>query len=335
MEAKKRGAKVIHVDPRFTRTSALADLHVPIRAGADIAFVGGIINYVLTTGKFFRDYVINYTNAATILTEDFADTEDLDGVFSGLDREYRLYDMETWRYQGEKVRPAVGERSPEETRARHARAAAAARAAARDTAPAVPPATPLRHRRDAPEPVLRVPGSQAPLRPLHAGDGRRGHRDTRSDLPEGLRADNGELRARPHHRVRLQRGLDPPHDRRPEHPKRVDPAGTARQHRPAGRRRHGAARPRLHPGLHRHPDPVRPAARVPADAARVRQRGSEHLRRRRDSAERVLGEHQRLHGEPAQGLLGRRGHQGQRLLLRVPAPAHRQPQHLRHRAGPA
>ena len=115
MEAKKRGAKVIHVDPRFTRTSALADLYVPIRAGADIAFVGGLINYVLTTGKFFREYVINYTNAATVLTGDFADTEDLDGVFSGLDREYRLYDMETWRYQGDEVRPAVGERSPEET----------------------------------------------------------------------------------------------------------------------------------------------------------------------------------------------------------------------------
>jgi len=115
MEAKKRGAKVIHVDPRFTRTSALADLHVPIRAGADIAFVGGLINYVLTNEKYFREYVVNYTNAATILTGDFADTEDLDGVFSGLDREYRLYDMETWRYQGDEVRPAVGERSPEKT----------------------------------------------------------------------------------------------------------------------------------------------------------------------------------------------------------------------------
>ena len=115
MEARQRGAKVIHVDPRFTRTSALADLHVPIRAGTDIAFVGGLINYVLMTGKFFREYVVNYTNAATILTEEFADTEDLDGVFSGLDREYRLYDMETWRYQGEEVRPAVGERSPQET----------------------------------------------------------------------------------------------------------------------------------------------------------------------------------------------------------------------------
>jgi formate dehydrogenase major subunit len=116
MEAKKRGAKVIHVDPRFTRTSAVADMHVPIRAGADIAFVGGLVNYVLTTGKFFREYVVNYTNAATILTEDFADTEDLDGVFSGLDREHRVYEWDTWQYQGGAVRPAVGERSPQLTR---------------------------------------------------------------------------------------------------------------------------------------------------------------------------------------------------------------------------
>jgi formate dehydrogenase major subunit len=115
MEAKKRGAKVIHVDPRFTRTSAVADLYVPIRAGADIAFVGGLINHVLNNDKYFREYVLAYTNAATILTEDFADTEDLDGVFSGLDREHRVYDWETWRYQGKRVRPAVGERSPEAT----------------------------------------------------------------------------------------------------------------------------------------------------------------------------------------------------------------------------
>ena len=64
MEAKARGATVIHVDPRFTRTSALADLHVPLRAGADIVFLGGIINYVLANEKYFRDYVVNYTNAA-------------------------------------------------------------------------------------------------------------------------------------------------------------------------------------------------------------------------------------------------------------------------------
>ena len=63
MEAKKRGATVIHVDPRFTRTSAVADLHVPIRAGTDIAFLGGLIHHVLETGAYFADYVRAYTNA--------------------------------------------------------------------------------------------------------------------------------------------------------------------------------------------------------------------------------------------------------------------------------
>ena len=109
-EAKARGAKVIHVDPQYSRTSAIADLYVPIRAGADIAFVGGIINYVLTSEKYFRDYVVAYTNASVILSEEFADTEDLDGVFSGLDRENRVYDSDTWQYQGTEVAAASGAR---------------------------------------------------------------------------------------------------------------------------------------------------------------------------------------------------------------------------------
>ncbi len=113
MEAKARGAKLIHVDPRFTRTSALADLHVPLRAGSDIVFLGGIINQVLSTGKFFRDYVLAYTNAATILTEDYAGPEDLDGVFSGLDREHRYYDFHTWQYEGLEVQASSGERDRE------------------------------------------------------------------------------------------------------------------------------------------------------------------------------------------------------------------------------
>ena len=108
------GRGAIHVDPRFTRTSALSDLYVPIRAGADIAFVGGLINYVLQNEKYFEEYVLDYTNASTILTEDYVDTEDLDGVFSGLNREYRFYDFETWRYQGEEVKPASGERDDPE-----------------------------------------------------------------------------------------------------------------------------------------------------------------------------------------------------------------------------
>ena len=68
MEAKARGATVIHVDPRFTRTSAVADLHVPLRAGSDIVFLGAIINYVLANEKYFRDYVVTYTNAAALVT---------------------------------------------------------------------------------------------------------------------------------------------------------------------------------------------------------------------------------------------------------------------------
>lgn len=113
MEAKARGAKVVHVDPRFTRTSALADLHVPLRAGSDIAFLGGIVNHVLREEKYFRDYVLAYTNASVILREDFRDTEDLDGVFSGLDTDSRSYDNTSWQYEGVEVQAASGERDLE------------------------------------------------------------------------------------------------------------------------------------------------------------------------------------------------------------------------------
>jgi formate dehydrogenase major subunit len=100
VEARQRGAKVIHVDPRFTRTSALADLHVPLRAGTDIVFLGAIINHVLENERYFREYVVRYTNAAVIISEDFADTEDLDGLFSGFDPEQGTYDDTSWQYAG-------------------------------------------------------------------------------------------------------------------------------------------------------------------------------------------------------------------------------------------
>ncbi len=99
MEAKNRGATIIHVDPRFSRTSAVADVHVPIRPGSDIAFLGGIVRYVLENERYFRDYVVHYTNAATIIDERFRDTEDLDGVFSGFEAKSG-YDPETWQYEG-------------------------------------------------------------------------------------------------------------------------------------------------------------------------------------------------------------------------------------------
>ncbi|NYH87153.1 formate dehydrogenase major subunit [Actinopolymorpha cephalotaxi] len=110
MEAKAKGARVIHVDPRFTRTSAVADTHVALRAGSDIAFLGGLVNYVLSNGLEFREYVAAYTNAGAILREDFRDTEDLDGLFSGFDPEKVAYDTESWMYEGTETAPAAGQR---------------------------------------------------------------------------------------------------------------------------------------------------------------------------------------------------------------------------------
>ena len=100
MEARERGAKIIHIDPRFSRTSAMADIWVPLRAGSDILFLGGLIHYVLEHKKEFRAYVAHYTNASTLLRDDFRDTEDLDGLFSGWDEENKKYNPESWFYQG-------------------------------------------------------------------------------------------------------------------------------------------------------------------------------------------------------------------------------------------
>jgi formate dehydrogenase major subunit len=110
MEARERGAKVIHIDPRFTRTSAMATKHVGIRAGSDIAFLGGIANYILENDLYFREYVQHYTNAPVIIDERFVDTEDADGLFSGWDPEAGRYDIESWRYEGMDVHGPAGQR---------------------------------------------------------------------------------------------------------------------------------------------------------------------------------------------------------------------------------
>jgi formate dehydrogenase major subunit len=100
VEARERGAQVIHVDPRFSRTSAMSNIWAPLRAGSDILFLGGLIRYVLENGKDFREYVIHYTNASTVLPDSFQDTEDLGGIFSGWDPERSKYDTQTWLYEG-------------------------------------------------------------------------------------------------------------------------------------------------------------------------------------------------------------------------------------------
>src|SRR5205823_1571659 len=99
-------------DPRFTRTSALADIYVPIRAGTDIAFLGGIVNYILSNELDFREYVVAYTNASFIVGDGFQDTEDLDGLFSGYDSATASYDQTSWQYEG--MAPPSAGREPGE-----------------------------------------------------------------------------------------------------------------------------------------------------------------------------------------------------------------------------
>ncbi|MGA7216851.1 MAG: molybdopterin-dependent oxidoreductase, partial [Candidatus Sulfotelmatobacter sp.] len=100
IEAKERGTQVIHVDPRFSRTSAVANIWVPLRAGSDILFLGGLIHHVLENELFFREYLVPYTNASVIISEQFKDSEDLEGIFSGWNGEKKSYDSKSWLYEG-------------------------------------------------------------------------------------------------------------------------------------------------------------------------------------------------------------------------------------------
>jgi formate dehydrogenase major subunit len=96
-EAKAHNkARLIVVDPRFTRSASIADVYAPIRAGTDIAFLGGVINYLLTNDKIQRDYVTHYTDASFIVKEEFAFQ---DGLYSGYDAEHRRYDKSSWDYE--------------------------------------------------------------------------------------------------------------------------------------------------------------------------------------------------------------------------------------------
>ena len=104
-EARARGATVIHVDPRFTRTSAVADKHIAIRAGSYVVLLGALINHVLAKDLWFKEYVVAYTNAATLVNADFEDTEELGGLFSGFEPSTGHYDPATWAYAEEGTNP--------------------------------------------------------------------------------------------------------------------------------------------------------------------------------------------------------------------------------------
>src|SRR5271155_2466639 len=106
IEAKRnRNAKIISVDPRFTRTSAVSDLFCQIRAGSDIAFLGGVINYAIQNNRIAHEYLVNFTNAAFVVKSDFQLPGDTDGVFSGFDAGKMSYDKSTWNYAGTGGKP--------------------------------------------------------------------------------------------------------------------------------------------------------------------------------------------------------------------------------------
>lgn len=109
MQAKQKGATVIHVDPRFTRTSAMADIYGPIRAGTDIAFLGGVIHQLIERDLWFKEYALNYTNLSTIIAEGFAGASEGDGLFSGWSEESRSYTYDTWQYEGMGVASSLAE----------------------------------------------------------------------------------------------------------------------------------------------------------------------------------------------------------------------------------
>ncbi len=117
--AQRRGATIIHVDPRFTRTSALADIHAPIRSGSDIAFLGGIIHHILENDLWFRDFALSYTNIATIIEDGYQDPEEHDGFFSGFNQDSHSYKHDTWQYKGKVLKAAIAEHRAGVQQSRH------------------------------------------------------------------------------------------------------------------------------------------------------------------------------------------------------------------------
>ena len=305
MKAKvEHGAKIIHVDPRFTRTSAVADIYAPVRAGSDIAFLGGVIKYVLDSEKwnndpFFKTFVVNYTNAATIINEDFKDTEDLDGVFSGLLQSkggvnewpfngfINQYDGATWQYARTKV-GAQGEAAAATARSgetivstgadgkkdtthtgSHARAGKAVPGPAVRAAGGIAGKAADTERRDAPEPAYGFSDRQTAFRPLHAGDGGENHRLPQGNVSKSRRDHSGQFGRGSDDFIRLCRCLDAAHLRSPNHRRLRAASASPGEYRPAGRGRHGAPRPRLHPGLdgRSYALPLDPGLYVGADGA--------------------------------------------------------------------
>ena len=308
MEARERGAKVIHVDPRFTRTSAMATKHVGIRAGSDIAFLGGIANYILRerpllqgvrralherAGDHRRDVRGHRGPRRALLRLGPGGTRvrdrELDVRGDGVARLGRAARAGLQADQGR----SVARRSRRRPQARRAALGGPGDAAS----------------------ALRPPAAQEALRALHARVRGRHLRLPGRGLPRGVRDARRQLGAGADERVLLRGRLDAAHGRCPDDPLGRDRPAAARQHRPARRRDHGAARARVDPGLDRHPDALQHPARLPADAAHRDVRRPRPFHRGEHVAHRLVGPLPRLLGVADEGVLRRERERGQRLPL--------------------
>ncbi len=198
---------MIVVDPRFTRTAAVADLFCQIRAGSDIAFLGGMINYAIENNRVAKDYLVNYTNAAFIIKEGFKLPED--GLFSGFDPATKTYDKSSLELPGRRQRDRQGRAdigggsaTAAQGHARSIRRLArqcsghplkaglsgpgpvCAKASARPHSSAVASAQ-YRLRPVAATSALRLSTFETAVLPLYARDGGAHHRDTERPVPEG------------------------------------------------------------------------------------------------------------------------------------------------------
>ena len=321
MEAKKRGARVIHVDPRFTRTSAMATDHVPLRAGSDIAFLGGIVNYILEHGREFREYVVNYTNAPVIVDEGFRDTEELDGLFSGWDADKGTYDTTTWQYAGMEVHGAAGQR---EQGATQGEASGHGAHGARSSTVSRPRWTRRSSTRAACSSCCAATSPATRRRWSRRSAACRG--DQFIEVAEALCENSGRERTSAfcyavgwtQHTVGVQY---------------IRTAAIVQLllgniGRPGG----GILALRGHASIQGSTDiptlyNILPGY-IPMPHAQAHA-GPRGVPRAEHVAERLLGPHGRLHGEPAEGLVGRRSHRRERVLLRLPAAHHRRPLGLR------
>ena len=282
---------------------------VPLRAGSDILFLGALIHYVLENNRYFHEYVVNYTNAPTIIREEFKDTEELDGVFSGLrvnDKLEKEYDPSSWLYEGTETKGADQSATHHPDSGGHGLRGGPGGGHGHDRGGEVEKSSEHRLRPHLAASAVRVPDPEAAFRALHAGDGGAVLRRAQGIVPEGggdirlrLRPgqDGGDL---------LRRGLDAALQGGADHPHGGDPANAAGQHWTAGRRDSGAARARVDPGFDRYSHAVRHSAGLPADAdVRIGREPALGLHPETQGEEGRVVELRRVLHQPDEGLLRR------------------------------